>query len=299
MLYLLGVAAAILISGASAASRSSSLAQAIAQSESTAYATLPGWDNADIGSPLNLAKFALENMAATFDDAQDTLPGGRPKLIHARGVLAPVTFSVTDPSFGTGLFQSGGDSCLARLSVAANPNSLSFTPGMAIKCYRDNQASGNIISMYSLDGQADNWDFFANEFTNLVPQPSSVALKAIALIFHRASSCPTHITLKQWANVTQTGQVVGSPVWPEQIWFVPAGPHFDPTKGHGDFRDDLTTIPVGTKIWDVYVSQNYGDADRYKIAEVKTTGKFIASSFSDSSLFFQHDRGEENNCDGP
>jgi hypothetical protein len=168
----------LLVSGASAATRSSSLQAALSQSQGTAYSFLPGWSSADVTDPWNLVKFAAENTAATFDDYQDTLPSGRPKLIHARGSLAPVKFNVvTNPNSHTGLFATGGDSCFARLSVAINPNGNSFTPGMAIKCYRDNQPSGNIISMYSLDGQGNNWEFFANQFSNIIPEPTGAALK--------------------------------------------------------------------------------------------------------------------------
>jgi hypothetical protein len=287
----------LLVSGASAASRTTSLQGALSQSQGTAYSTLPGWTNADVTSPLNIIKFGAENMAATFDDYQDTIPDGRSKLIHARGSLAPVKFHVVaNPNQHTGLFATGGDSCLARLSVAINPNGNSFTPGMAIKCYRDNQPSGNIISMYSLDGQNGNWDFFANQFSNVIPEPTGAALKVLeTTIFNRASHCATHLSLKQWSQIDQNGNTA-NPSWPEQIFFVPADVHFDTTTGHGDFRDDLASIAVGSKIWDVYVSETANDGNSYKIAEVITTGKFVASSFSDNTLFFQHDRGEDDNC---
>jgi len=290
--------AALLFAGASAASRTDSLQSALSQSQSTAYSTLPDFTNADITSPLKLAAFSIESMSATFDDVQDTLPSGRPKLIHPRGALAPVTFTITGDSKGhTGLFATGGDSCVARLSLAANPTSIGFTPGMAIKCYRDGQASGNIIAMYSLDGQKTNWNFFANEFSNIITDPTSIALKAVeTLVFKRASSCPIWLSLKQWSEIDQDGNTAATPSWPQQMFFVPAGVQFSSDSTHGDFRDDLASIAVGTKLWDIYVSDVHNDGARYKLAEVTTTGQFVASSFTDGTLFFQHDRGEEDNC---
>jgi hypothetical protein len=298
MMFVAGFLTALLASGASAASRSNSLSAALSQSQGTAYSSLPGWSGADITSPLNLIKFSAENMAETFDDYQDTLPDGRPKLIHARGSLAPVKFTVTaNPNGHTGLFATGGDSCVARLSTAINPTGGSFTPGMAIKCYRDNQPSGNIISMYSLDGQGSNWDFFANQFSNVIAEPTSAALKIVeTTVFNRASHCATHLSLKQWSEVDQNGNTADSPSWPQQMFFVPADVHFDTTSGHGDFRDDLASIAVGSKLWDIYVSETVKDGASYKIAEITTTGKFIASSYSDNTLFFQHDRGEDDSC---
>jgi hypothetical protein len=287
---------ALFVSGAAATTRSASLQAALAQNEATAYTFLPDWTNADATSPLNLIKFAAEDMSATFDDYQDTLPDGRSKLIHARGAVGAIKFNiVANPNKHTGLFATGGDSCLARLSVAVDPNS-KFSPGVAIKCYRDNQPSGNIISMFNLDGQGDNWDYFANTFTNIIGNPTSAALKFLqTTILNRASSCSTHLSLKQWSSIDEYGNVAATPSWPEQIYFKPAGIHFSTVAGHGDFRDDLATIPIGSKLWDVYVSEAAGGTS-YKIAEVVTAGKIVASSYSDNTLFFQHDRGEDDNC---
>jgi len=289
---------ALLFSGAAASSRSVSLQNAISQNQATAYSSLPGWDNADVSSPFNLAKFTFENMADTFDQYQDTLPSGRPKLIHARGSLAAVKFNVVaNPKGHTGLFATGGDSCIARLSTALDPSKGAFTPGMAIKCYRDNQPSGNIISMYSLDGQGDNWDFFAHQFSNVVPEPTSEALKILGkATFDRASRCATHLSLKQWSAIDQTGKVASNPSWPVQMLLVPAGVHFSTAKGHADFRNDLASIAVGSKLWDVFVSEKANDGLSYKIGEIVTAGKFVASDFSDNTVFFQHDRGEDDNC---
>jgi hypothetical protein len=100
------------------------------------------------------------------------------------------------------------------------------------------------------------------------------------------------LSLKQCASIDQNGNSA-NPSWPEQIFFVPANIHFNTATGHGDF---IASIAVGSKIWDVYVSETANDGASYKIAEVVTTGKFIASSFSDSALFYQHDRGEDDNC---
>lgn len=297
MRFIFTIACAIFLAiGTQATSRTASLQAAVANNVNTAYSSLPGWDSADVTSPSNLLKFAGENMASTFDLYQDTLPDSRPKLIHARGSMAPVKFTLVGNNGHTGLFATGGDSCVARLSVAVDPLAKAFTPGMALKCYRDNQPSGNIIAMYSLDGQGDNWDFFANEFSNIFSEPTAFALKTLErLVFNRASDCATWLSLKQFSNIDQTGSVASSPSWPQQIFFVPAGVHFSTEKNHGDFRTDLASIPVGTKIWDVYVSNVHGGS-RYKIAEVTTTGKFVASSYSDNTIFFQHDRGEEDNC---
>ena len=45
----------------------------------------------------------------------------------------------------------GADYGIARFYLAADPTEGSFTPGMALKFFRDIILSGNIISMYSID----------------------------------------------------------------------------------------------------------------------------------------------------
>jgi len=45
----------------------------------------------------------------------------------------------------------GADFGIARLSLAAPPSG-GYKPGMALKFFRNNQISGNIISMFSLEG---------------------------------------------------------------------------------------------------------------------------------------------------
>jgi len=278
------------------ASRQELVGRMIASSMQTSYNKLLGWDDADVSSPQNLLAFAKENMAATFDFYDDAMPDYRQKLIHARGSMAPVIFNITAPTKFTGLFQTGGDSCLARLSVAVNPSSGAFTPGMAIKCFRYKNPSGNIISMFSLDGQGDNWNFFQNEFSNIISEPKNQALKLLEkLVFNRASDCATWLSLRQWSVVDQEGNETANPVWPQQIFFVPGDIQFSDIKGHADFRDDLATIPNGSKLYDVFVADVKG-GPRYKIGEVVTTGEFIASGLSDHLLFFQHDRGERDNC---
>jgi len=259
----------------------------------TAYLELPGWSHADIGTPTNLLKFGVEDMADTFDREQETLPDNRPKLIHARGSTAAVHFNITNPFDGTGLFATGGDSCVLRLSVAANPAAIGFAPGLALKCFRDQTPSGNIIAMYSLDGQGENFNYFANEQSNIIPKPSSPALQVLAkFVFARASHCPTWLSLRQWASIDQEGQVSDKTRYPQQIFFAPAEVNFSEDKDHGDFRKDLESIAVGTKVFDVYALAKHGHGTRFKIGEVTTTSKFFSSQWQDDDLFFQHDRGD-------
>ena len=94
------------------------------------------------------------------------LTGLRTKYIHSVGVVGKVKL-VLDSSANnayTGLFQ-GADQGLIRLSSALQPSttdlSAPLSPGMGLKFLRDNQDSGNLVAMKSVNGQPGNWNYFA------------------------------------------------------------------------------------------------------------------------------------------
>jgi len=290
------LALAMLASCALAGRRQDLLASIWGKIEVSQYSSLPSWDGRDLTSPSNMLKLGFSSMDASFDTNSNELPPGRVKYVHPLGTVAKVKY-VSKTSRYTGMF-NGADSCLTRLSLAINPGS-KFSPGMAIKCFTDNSAyaSVNFISMFSLDGQGENFNFFANEFSNLIQPSSSILLRAVeAVTFRRASSCPANISLKQFASVDQGGKDTGSASkWPVQIWLKPTGQaNFPTTKGR-EFRNDLATIPVGTALWNVEVNSN---GSREVIGSIVTTSRFISSSHGDDVLFFQHSRGENDNCPG-
>jgi len=295
----------IAVYGVSALSRMDSWKSANSQNQATQYSKLPDWKNCDILTPSLLAEFTFEDMSATFDTAKDTMPHKK-KLIHARGTVAPVKFVPTfdAQSKYSGLFRSGGDSCILRISLAHTPyDNQGYAPGIALKCYRDNQPSGNIIAMYSLDGQKEDWDFFKNGHTNIISEPESFALKSVeALTFKRASKCPVWLSLKQFADIDQYGvKSTDGSKHPIQAWFRAADIHFDSGNGvkvenREDFRDSAADIAVGSTVFDVYASDSKGGSNPIKIGSVVTTGQFVSSSWGDNVLFFQHDRGEDDKC---
>lgn len=110
--------------------------------------------------------------------------------------------------------------------------------------------------------------------------------------------------------MNQDGSAAGSVKTPTQIYFVPnptlrntisTAPH--------DFRDDLTAIPAGTKVYDVYgtdmqirksiwpwVTARYARERRnsaVKIGELVTQSEFTLSQFGDTGIFFKHQRYED------
>jgi len=238
----------------------------------------------------------------------DVAPMGYQKPIHPNAVLAKVRFAPVADSPYTGLFQ-GSDQGLLRLSVTGNPADRGFAPGLAWKLLLDGQPSKNLAALYTLTGQGDNYNFFANELSQYVLPELNKSL-AISAIFSAVTSKPTLLLMTDMARFNQDGSAVPAPKAPTQIYFVPnaelrnrfqSEPH--------DFREALMGIPPGSKLYDVFatempiktslrpsVSQEHAlerRASAVKIGEMTTVSAFIASEFGDSGIFFKHQRYED------
>ncbi|MCB0411812.1 MAG: hypothetical protein KDD22_04760, partial [Bdellovibrionales bacterium] len=114
---------------------------------------------------------SLGSLDRSFTHTSDELPKGRTKLLHPYGTVATVELVSNKNHPYQGVF--AGALGVARLSLAGDPTRLGFTPGMALKFYRDQGPSVNIMVMQQLDGQKDNQNFFENTFTNALPEPQS------------------------------------------------------------------------------------------------------------------------------
>jgi hypothetical protein len=109
--------------------------------------------------------------------------GYRKKLIHSVGVVGKVKFIANQYQYD-GLF-NGADKGLIRFSSAVKPveNGQPIAPGMGLKFLRDGVDSANLVAMYSVDGQPDNWNVFAYDWHNSIPAPVGDAPKVLAAKF--------------------------------------------------------------------------------------------------------------------
>lgn len=241
-------------------------------------------------------------------NVSDVAPPGYSKPIHPRGALAKVKFVPTAGHSFTGLFK-GADHGFLRLSVTGDPSDRGFAPGLALKLMVDGKRSENVSALYTLSGQGDNHNIFANEMSNYVLPEVNETLGTTTL-FSLVSSKPTLVVMSDMAKVKQDGSSVSTVRTPTQVYFVPnqdvrnsisTAPH--------DFRDDLTALPVGTRVYDVYgtdksirtsifpwVTSRYARERRdsaVKIGELVLTSEFTLSQFGDSGIFFKHQRYED------
>lgn len=265
------------------------------------YDQLPPLKKIDVpGLFLTILKIKMERLS-------DEAPPQWKKAIHAHGSVAKVKFVPTPDTPFTGLFK-GADYGLLRLSVTGDPTDRGFAPGLALKLFVDGQPSENVSALVSLSGQGKNYNFFAHEFSNIVPEEKSLGPKFINLIFRRVSKYPRRLYLQRFGELDQNGHKESVPYYPERIFLVPNPKiQFAESPPH-DFRHDLATIKLGTLLFSVYgVAPNQGGDDvrnatiddieqpayRQKsqlVGTIETTSEFISSFYGDSRLFFRHQR---------
>ena len=165
-------------------------------------------------------------------------------------MVAKTRFISTGRHKDTGFFKTGALG-LTRFSLAGDPKSSSFTPGMAMKFFVDGKSSLNIQVMNSLEGQGDNTNWFAKSFSNHIAPPKSTTLKAVSWLFSWIHNPPNMLSVSHLASTDANGQDITNPISPDKIEFVPA----QTVKGlisensTNDFRKDLQNLLRGTEIY--------------------------------------------------
>jgi hypothetical protein len=242
----------------------------------------------------------LTILTKKMDCESDEAPEHWKKAIHARASVAKIRFIPAADTPFTGLFK-GADHGLLRLSLTGDPSRRGFAPGLAVKFLIDGRLSANFSALVSLDGQGNNYNFFANDFSNIVPVVNRFGPRLINLIFRRVSRFPTKLDLQNLGEFLQNGQAEQVPHYPLRIFLVPnTKDQFAETPPH-DFRTDLATIPPGTSLFSVYgvdtakFGDNGVDQQEYRqkaqlIGYIETTSQFVSSDYGDRRLFFRHQR---------
>lgn len=233
-----------------------------------------------------LGSSALLSLDKSFSHTSDEMPKGRLKVIHTYGSVAPVDFiSVGDHDY-TGLYK--GACGLVRLGWAAPPAIAGYTPGMAFKLFVSRQPSKNLHVMHSLDGQGQNSNFFENVFTNIIPKPEGLMLRAVEKVFALFVTRTTHLDVSHLGRVSRRGTPVENPISPFQLYFVPTEAVQLPQDNPEDLRRSLAKIEAGTVIYEVFAREEFSE-EAIQIGWIRTTDRFVASKYGDEKLFFQHD----------
>jgi hypothetical protein len=167
------------------------------------------------------AKIFTEWMSPTFETPGDEMPSDRTKYIHSVGATGMVKFVKKGDAKYTGIFE-GAEHCIIRLSSAAEPSSSQpLAPGMGLKCLRDGQDSGNLVSMFGVAGQPGDWNFFSNDFVTHIPPASGVALNLLGAKFASYTNFIQSVGMSDMARYNEAGDMYKEPIFPFSLRFAP------------------------------------------------------------------------------
>jgi hypothetical protein len=183
-------------------------------------------ESAEFPGSLEIAGIFLESMQPTFTTKGDAMKSGwfsqRYKYIHTVGAVGKVRFVPQPGHSYSGIFQ-GANHGLVRLSLGTRPgDSVAMSPGMGLKFLRDGIDSANLVSMWSVDGQPGDWNFFSNDFFTHIGKPdtSVTASKLLTDKFSTATDFIQSVGLSDFAMYDEAGRK-SSPNMPFSLRFEP------------------------------------------------------------------------------
>ena len=281
----------------------------------TKHSVLPDYAKIQFWTPFQIANQKLSQKMNYHSDIVPTSPKKWIKHLHRRGSVAKIKFIPVNTNF-TGVFK-GAECGFLRLSLTYKPlekkgflSERGFAPGLALKLFRDQKPSANISALYSLSGQEQNYNFFENALSNIVPIGDSYGEQLIHTIFSRVTKYPEQLSASDFSKIDQFGLNVKEPKSPKQIFFVPTAEiRKKYSKKKHDPREDFLKIPSGNTVYKVYavsesIEKNFNyyyykaedrkiflkKENREQIGSIVTTSDFINSSFGDDKLFFKHEK---------
>ena len=266
----------------------------------TIYGNLPALTSPSVRDLFTLAKTSFTIRSLTNDC--DELDPGHRKLVHARGAEARFRFVPSKEVHGfSGIYESGADCVIGRLSLATKPSKTTMVPALALKFFISGHESVNLHVMNSTQGQKSH-NFFEMPFSNIIPPPHSLAKRLVQKLFRKAAVAfgakdpdPTHLTVEHLAEIRTDGTAVATPKSPFRLIFKPtpaATALMVDATVDTDFRTNLARFPVGQVMYEVYAfneGESFNNLIGSKlVGRLVTTTSIVASSYGDEKLNFQH-----------
>jgi len=265
-------------------------------------------------------------MSMFFDRFSDENPTNHAKVIHTYGSVATVRFEPVPNNLNyTGVFREGTEHGIMRLSIVAdwtkpckggtdlNFNGC-FKPSLAFKMLRAGDYSSNLVAQVNLgDGVGRDFNFFNHTQATWLPTPTGLAASVVKELFSFASEKDeiSGVGLQELASGGSKADQDASEIKaPKLVYFVPHDDikHRFSSEEH-DARHDFDAIGVGTVLYKVvavdddpacFVSANgnplegkdlsRSECPHTTVGQIVTTSRFVASSWGDRRLFFQHER---------
>ena len=168
-------------------------------------------------------------------------------------------------------------------------------PGMGVKFLRDGVDSANFVAMFGVDGQ-ETLNFFANDWSNHIPDVKSASLIPLELRFKTATEWIQTVGLSDMAAFAQDGSAEASPVFPWKLRFEPTGEWNMPDTTYDQtFEEYLATIPSGSKLFSIYamdVPEELGGTEAL-IGSFVTDSQLVTSYWGDEHMYFRHQRMDD------
>ncbi|KAJ3094585.1 hypothetical protein HDU97_007888 [Phlyctochytrium planicorne] len=232
----------------------------------------------------------------------DEIPVPFQKGIHAVGSCASAEWVPTPGNPYTGVFASGAK-LVVRFSLGAPPVTAPFTkritninPGLGLKALRSNVKSGNLVSMFTIDGQPET-DFFAHTWNNHLPK---TAFKEIPIETAFRMATRDHadkVGLSDFATFDRDGKKSDKPNFPFMISFTPTR-DAPPKQADADtntiaWRAQVGSIKPNTTLWTITGQDRPDSTDRINLGTIVITSTPTLSKYCDDRLLFRHQRFDD------
>lgn len=241
---------------------------------------------------------SIPYLKKTFLHPADELPKHRTKIIHTYGSVCGVKLVPVEGQPYSGIFSSGAIGLL-RISLALPARS--FTPGIGVKLFIDGHPSVNTVAMHSLKGQGDDCNVFSESNDNPASAEfAGLPMRILYYFFKRTADALKadaprmewfYMPFDEWGRWRADGTEESEVHCPYGVSFAPAEAQTSRDKTP-DFRLKLRQIEAGTRLFRVMAfDANEAKAQKH-IGDMISTTPFVASSYGDQKLFFQHLKGD-------
>lgn len=146
----------------------------------------------------------------------------RKKLTHSVGCVGKFQLTSTGDHPFSGIFSSGTDLGIMRISVAAEPDPSvdNIIPAMSLKFLRDGIDSANVVLSNYIDGQS-SWNMFATDWSNHIGASHELYLKTLCRHFMSVTRTCEAVGISDIASYNLNGTAVDDIVFPYQLRFSP------------------------------------------------------------------------------
>lgn len=229
----------------------------------------------------------FRNMNECFDLYSDERPWRGVKPIHGSGFVCKGKFIAQGDHPYTGLFK-GCDNLLMRPAPGLQPKEGMLLAGISIKFLRDMMHSGNFLSLRKEGTNKLNMNWFNGDPKSHVGSPIVPPIGwFLGMKFRTAKTqFDSQCGICELSDYDQKGNKEANPNFPFEMILRP------PSKFDFKKFEDLSDIPAGSKLYDVYAKEKEESPEKL-IGSIQTTSEMTYSKWGDLKLFFQHIRRED------